>query len=82
VTRSADEHEILAEVLDQWRAAVDTHEPERVAAVFTEDDSPRRAFGAGTVPSSVSRVRWFGQQIVDHLAPSLRKGLCDRLTHR
>jgi len=28
---------ILRGVLDRWKAAVDAHEPERVAATFTED---------------------------------------------
>jgi hypothetical protein len=29
--------EVLRGALDQWRAGVDAHEPEKVAAVFTED---------------------------------------------
>jgi uncharacterized protein (TIGR02246 family) len=29
--------EVLRGVLDQWKAGVDAHEPEKVAAVFTED---------------------------------------------
>ncbi|MDT5245277.1 MAG: hypothetical protein QOD36_2653 [Mycobacterium sp.] len=29
--------EILRFVLDQWKAGVDAHEPQKVAAVFTED---------------------------------------------
>ncbi|MEW2491237.1 nuclear transport factor 2 family protein [Streptomyces sp. NPDC048411] len=28
---------VLREVLDRWKDAVDRHEPERVAALFTED---------------------------------------------
>ncbi|WP_245871283.1 YybH family protein [Asanoa hainanensis] len=31
------ETEILRSVLDQWKSAVDAHEPERVGALFTED---------------------------------------------
>ena len=29
--------EILRGVLDRWKAGVDAHEPQKVAAVFTED---------------------------------------------
>jgi ketosteroid isomerase-like protein len=29
--------DILVGVLEQWRAAVDAHDPERLAAIFTED---------------------------------------------
>jgi hypothetical protein len=29
--------EILRGVLDQWKAGVDAHAPQKVAAVFTED---------------------------------------------
>ena len=29
--------EVLRGVLDQWKAGIDAHEPEKVAAVFTED---------------------------------------------
>jgi hypothetical protein len=32
---SADE--VLRDVMDRWKDAVDAHEPERVAAVFTRD---------------------------------------------
>ncbi|MFJ9711980.1 SgcJ/EcaC family oxidoreductase [Streptomyces sp. NPDC101234] len=32
-----DDTAILTRVLDQWKAAVDAHRPERVAALFTED---------------------------------------------
>ncbi|WP_037579085.1 YybH family protein [Phaeacidiphilus oryzae] len=32
------EHEhVIREVVDRWKAAVDAHEPERVASCFTED---------------------------------------------
>jgi ketosteroid isomerase-like protein len=31
------EVEILRTVLDQWKSAVDAHEPERVASLFTDD---------------------------------------------
>ncbi|SDK59929.1 hypothetical protein [Nonomuraea jiangxiensis] len=34
---NADRETILREVLDRWRAAVDGHEPQRVAALFTEN---------------------------------------------
>jgi uncharacterized protein (TIGR02246 family) len=35
-TKTEDEA-VLRGVLDRWQAAVDAHEPEQVAAVFTED---------------------------------------------
>lgn len=41
---------ILRAVLDEWKAAVDAHEPERVAACFTED-----AIFQGLHPYSVGR---------------------------
>lgn len=41
---------ILHSVLDRWKEAVDAHEPERVAAVFTED-----AVFQGLHPYSVGR---------------------------
>jgi uncharacterized protein (TIGR02246 family) len=41
---------ILRGVLDQWKAAVDAHEPQRVAALFTED-----AIFQGLHPYSVGR---------------------------
>jgi uncharacterized protein (TIGR02246 family) len=34
---SAEDEAILRGVLERWRTAVDAHEPEQVAAVFTED---------------------------------------------
>jgi uncharacterized protein (TIGR02246 family) len=34
---TADNEKILRGVLDEWKAAVDAHEPERVADCFTED---------------------------------------------
>src|SRR3569833_18705 len=42
--------EILRGVLDRWKAAVDGHEPRRVAALFTED-----AIFQGLRPYSVGR---------------------------
>ncbi|WP_370947103.1 nuclear transport factor 2 family protein [Amycolatopsis sp. cg5] len=45
-----DEKETLIDVLDRWKAAVDAHEPERVAALFTED-----AIFQGLHPYSVGR---------------------------
>ena len=41
---------ILQSVLDQWKQAVDRHEPERVASTFTED-----AIFQGLHPYSVGR---------------------------
>jgi uncharacterized protein (TIGR02246 family) len=40
VTRAAEvieREEILRGVLDQWKAAVDAHQPQQVASCFTED---------------------------------------------
>jgi uncharacterized protein (TIGR02246 family) len=45
-----DSRAVLRSVLDQWKAAVDQHEPERVAAAFTED-----AIFQGLHPYSVGR---------------------------
>ena len=40
----------LRDALDRWKAAIDAHEPERVADVFTED-----AIFQGLSPYSVGR---------------------------
>ncbi|WP_314409396.1 YybH family protein [Streptomyces kroppenstedtii] len=45
-----DGEAVLRTVLDRWKAAVDQHEPERVAAQFTED-----AIFQGLRPHSVGR---------------------------
>jgi uncharacterized protein (TIGR02246 family) len=45
-----DDEKILADVLDGWAAAIAAHEPERVAALFTED-----AIFQGLHPYSVGR---------------------------
>lgn len=45
-----DDEVILRGVLDPWKAAVDTHEPQRVASLFTED-----AIFQGLHPYSVGR---------------------------
>jgi hypothetical protein len=37
MTTTTDNETILRSVLDEWKAAVDAHEPQRVAAVFTDD---------------------------------------------
>ncbi|GAA2822822.1 hypothetical protein GCM10010505_54710 [Kitasatospora aburaviensis] len=47
--RARDEEELRA-VIDRWKAAVDAHEPERVAACFTQD-----ALFQGLHPYSVGR---------------------------
>lgn len=47
---SATSEAILRGVLDQWKAAVDKHEPNRVAALFTAD-----AIFQGLHPYSVGR---------------------------
>ena len=43
--------EVLRDVLDQWKAGVDAHEPQKVAAVFTRD-----AIFQGLRPYSVGRA--------------------------
>ncbi|WP_433920012.1 SgcJ/EcaC family oxidoreductase [Streptomyces canus] len=50
MTRSTDDKAILNDVLDRWKAGVDAHQPERVAALFTED-----AVFQGLHPYSVGR---------------------------
>ncbi|MHA5048119.1 YybH family protein [Streptomyces sp. SD15] len=47
---TTDEEAILRGVLDQWKAAVDRHEPQQVASQFTED-----AIFQGLRPYSVGR---------------------------
>jgi uncharacterized protein (TIGR02246 family) len=47
---TTDSEEILRCVLDQWKAAVDGHQPQRVASHFTED-----AIFQGLHPYSVGR---------------------------
>jgi uncharacterized protein (TIGR02246 family) len=47
---ATDSRAILHSVLDQWKAAVDQHEPERVASIFTED-----AIFQGLHPYTVGR---------------------------
>jgi hypothetical protein len=48
--RKADDEAMLRDVLDRWKSAVDAHEPESVAAVFTED-----AIFQGLHPYTVGR---------------------------
>ena len=50
MTSTADDKAILSGVLDQWKSAVDGHQPERVASHFTED-----AIFQGLHPYSVGR---------------------------
>ena len=49
-TATAANETALREVLDRWKSGVDTHEPERVAAVFTDE-----ALFQGLHPYSVGR---------------------------
>lgn len=52
--------DVLRGVLDQWKAGVDAHDPERVAAVFTED-----SIFQGLRPYSVGRegvAEYYGSQ--------------------
>lgn len=50
MTTNTDDKAILSAVLDAWKTAVDAHQPERVAARFTED-----AVFQGLHPYSVGR---------------------------
>ncbi|MFG2791760.1 YybH family protein [Streptomyces sp. NPDC048419] len=50
MTTTAEDEKILSSVLDRWKAGVDAHRPERVAATFTED-----AVFQGLHPYSVGR---------------------------
>jgi ketosteroid isomerase-like protein len=50
MTVTTADQEILGSVLDQWKSAVDWHEPQRVASYFTED-----AIFQGLHPFSVGR---------------------------
>ncbi|MGW2959047.1 YybH family protein [Streptomyces sp. NPDC001220] len=50
MTTNTGDSAILSGVLDRWQAAVDAHQPERVAAQFTED-----AVFQGLHPYSVGR---------------------------
>lgn len=50
MTVGSSEVEILRTVLDRWRSAVEAHEPDRVASVFTDD-----AIFQGLRPYSVGR---------------------------
>ncbi|MGW7486354.1 SgcJ/EcaC family oxidoreductase [Streptomyces sp. NPDC054786] len=59
---TADSEGILRGVLDRWKAAVDAHEPQRVASLFTED-----AIFQGLHPYSVGR-----QGVADYYASQPR----------
>ncbi|MEU8177861.1 nuclear transport factor 2 family protein [Microbispora hainanensis] len=50
MTSDNDRETILRDVLDRWRAGVDAHEPQQVAALFTQD-----AIFQGLRPYTVGR---------------------------
>lgn len=57
-----DASQILAGVMDEWKAGIDTHDPGRVAAAFTED-----AVFQGLRPYGVGRdavADYYGSQPV------------------
>jgi uncharacterized protein (TIGR02246 family) len=59
-TRNTENEDILIGVLSRWKAAVDSHDPERVASYFTED-----AIFQGLHPYSVGRqgiAEYYGSQ--------------------
>jgi uncharacterized protein (TIGR02246 family) len=59
-TRNTENEDILIGVLSRWKAAVDAHDPERVASYFTED-----AIFQGLHPYSVGRqgiAEYYGSQ--------------------
>jgi uncharacterized protein (TIGR02246 family) len=51
---SGTEAEILRSVLDQWKSAVDAHDPERVATYFTDDAIFQGLHPYGIGPRSVA----------------------------
>jgi uncharacterized protein (TIGR02246 family) len=55
---TTDDDTILRNVLDEWKAAVDAHDPQRVAAIFTDD-----AIFQGLHPYTVGR-----QGVADYYA--------------
>ncbi len=58
--QDTENEDILRGVLDRWKAAVDAHDPERVASCFTED-----AIFQGLHPYSVGRhgiAGYYGSQ--------------------
>ena len=55
---ATEDEEILRGVVDQWKAAVDAHQPQQVASYFTED-----AIFQGLRPYSVGR-----QGVADYYA--------------
>jgi uncharacterized protein (TIGR02246 family) len=66
---AAQPREVVADVLDRWKAAIEAHQPQQVAALFTED-----AIFQGLRPYGVGR-----QAIADYydaqphgLAPTYR----------
>jgi uncharacterized protein (TIGR02246 family) len=57
---NTENEDILRGVLDRWKAAIDAHDPERVASYFTED-----AIFQGLHPYSVGRqgiADYYGSQ--------------------
>jgi uncharacterized protein (TIGR02246 family) len=48
---AAEQRALLEEVLDRWKAAIEAHQPQRVAALFTED-----AIFQGFRPHGVGRT--------------------------
>ena len=58
IDEAVDGEEILRGVLDQWKAAVDAHQPQQVASCFTED-----AIFQGLRPYSVGQ-----QGVADYYA--------------
>ena len=58
--KNTENEDILTGVLSRWKAAVDAHDPERVASCFTED-----AIFQGLHPYSVGRqgiAEYYGSQ--------------------
>jgi uncharacterized protein (TIGR02246 family) len=64
--KSTENEDILRGVLGRWKAAVDAHDPERVASYFTED-----AIFQGLHPYSVGRqgiADYYGSQPLGMMA--------------
>ena len=51
-----DSAAILRDVLDQWKAGVDGHEPQRIASLFTEDAILTCTINQQIVPCSPSET--------------------------
>lgn len=54
MTITSADQDVITSVIDQWKSAVDAHEPERVGAVFTDDAIFQGLHPYGVGPSIVA----------------------------